>query len=428
MRSCAASPATVPDALNALVRGVPGMALLLLLGIAFSTDRRRIAPRTVLAALACQFLLGALVLFVPLGRRALAAASDAVNAVLGYGNQGIGFLFGGLVGPRMAQLFPDGGYVVALRVLPQIVYISALIAVLYHWGIMQALARALGGGVRFLIGTSRIESFSAVSTIVLGQSEMPLALKPYVPSLTTAELFALMSSGTASVAGSVLAGYAGLGVPMPYLLAASVMAIPGGLLFAKLLVPSTEPSRVTRLDVSFDGRRAANVFEAISSGTASGVQLAVAVGSMLIAFIGLIACLDGLVGLVGGWLGRPGLSLEAILGAAFAPLAWCIGVPWQLCRLAGGIIGQKLVFNEFIAYVHLSPMIHAHALPPHVLAILCFALCGFANFASIGILLASYGVVAPERRGEVARLGLRAVLAGTLSNLMSATIAGMFIP
>ena len=415
----------MPDGLHALVRGVPGMTLLLALGVAFSTDRRRIAPRTVLAALACQFLLGALGLFVPPGRWALAAASDAVNAVLGYGNQGIGFLFGGLVGPRMAELFPDGGYVVALRVLPQIVYISALIAVLYHFGIMQALARVLGGGLRILIGTSRIESFSAVSTIVLGQSEMPVALKPYVPSLTTAELFALMSSGTASVAGSVLAGYAGLGVPMPYLLAASVMAIPGGLLFAKLLVPSTEPTRIGTLDMSFDGSPAANVFEAISSGTGNGVQLAVAVGSMLIAFIGLIACLDGLVGLVGGRLGHPGLSMEAILGLAFAPLAWCIGVPWGECSLAGGIIGQKLVFNEFIAYVHLSPMIRAHALTPHVLAILCFALCGFANFASIGILLASYGVVAPERRSEVARLGLRAVLAGTLSNLMSAPIAGM---
>ena len=417
----------MPDGLHMLVRGLPGMALLLAIGIAFSTDRRRIAARTVLAALACQFLLGALVLFVPPGRWALAEAATTMDAVLGYGNQGIGFLFGGLVGPRMAQLFPDGGFVIALRVLPQIIYISALIAVLYHLGVMQALARVLGGALRLLLGTSRIESFSAVSTIVLGQSEMPVALKPYVASLTTAELFAMMSSGTASIAGSVLAGYAGLGVPMSYLLAASAMAIPGGLLFAKLLVPSTEPSRVTRLDLLFDGRRATNVFEAISSGTSNGVHLAVAVGSMLIAFIGLIACLDGVVGLVGGWLGHPRLSLEAIMGAAFAPVAWCIGVPWQDCGLAGGIIGQKLVFNEFVAYVHLSPMIRDHVLSPHVLAILCFALCGFANFASIGILLASYGVVAPQRRGEVARMGLRAVLAGTLSNLMSATIAGMFI-
>jgi CNT family concentrative nucleoside transporter len=382
----------------------------------------------VLAALGCQVALGALILFVPPGRWALGVASDAVNAVLGYGAQGTAFLFGDLVGPRMASLFPQtGGFVFALRVLPQIIYISALIALLYHFGVMQVLARVLGGAVRLALGTTRIESFSAVTTIFLGQSEMPVALKPYVASLTRAELFTVMSSGTASIAGSVLAGYAGLGVPMPYLLAASVMAIPGGLLFAKLLVPSTEPTRIASLDVSFDEKRAANLFEAISVGTANGVQVAVAVGAMLVAFIGLIACLNGLIGLAGGWFGLPGLSLEAILGQAFAPLAWTIGVPWQEAHQIGGIIGQKLVFNEFVAYVTLSPHGSAATLSHHAIAIASFALCGFANFSSIGILLAGYGAVAPERRSEVARMGLRAVLAGTLSNLMSATIAGMFI-
>ena len=413
--------------LDPVLRGLPGILLLLALGVAFSTDRRRIAPRTVLAALACQVLLGALVLFVPAGRAALHVASNAVNAVLGYGNQGIAFMFGDLVGPRMAALFPDGGFVFALRVLPQIIYISALIAVLYHFGIMQALARALGSAVRLVIGTSRIESFSAVTTIFLGQSEMPVALKPYVPMLTRAELFAMMSSGTASVAGSTLAGYAGLGIRVDYLLAASVMAIPGGLLFAKLLVPSTEPSRVRELNVSFDAARPANLFEAISIGTGNGLHVAVAVAAMLIAFIGLIACLDGVIGLAGGWLGWPGLSLEAMLGALFAPLAWLIGVPWHEARPIGGIIGQKLVFNEFVAYLQLSPLIRAHAFSTHSAAIASFALCGFANLSSVGIQIASYATVAPERRGEVARLGLRAVLAGTLSNLMSATIAGMFI-
>ena len=412
---------------ESVLRGLPGLLLLLALGVLFSTDRRRIAPRTVLAALTCQVLLGALILFVPPGRTALHIASNAVNAVLGYGNEGIAFLFGDLVGPRMSALFPDGGFVFGLRVLPQIIYVSALIAVLYHYGIMQALARILGGAVRLVIGTSRIESFSAVTTIFLGQSEMPVALKPYVPMLTRAELFALMSSGTASVAGSVLAGYAGLGIRIDDLLAASVMAIPGGLLFAKLLVPSTEPTRIRELDVSFDDQHPANVFEAISVGTSNGVHVAVAVGAMLVAFIGLIACLDGLIGLAGGWLGWPGLSLEAILGAAFAPVAWLIGVPWQEARPIGGIIGQKLVFNEFVAYVHLSPLIRTGALSAHSIAIASFALCGFANFSSIGILLAGYGAVAPDRRAEVARMGLRAVLAGTLSNLTSATIAGMFI-
>lgn len=414
--------------MHAILRGLPGLLLLLLLAVLFSTDRRRIAPRTVLAALACQVALGALVLFVPPGRWALGVASDAVNAVLGYGAQGTAFLFGDLVGPRMGTLFPQsGGFVFALRVLPQIIYISALIALLYHFGIMQRLARLLGGLVRLALGTSRIESFSAVTTIFLGQSEMPVALRPYVAQLTRAELFTVMSSGTASVAGSVLAGYAGLGVPMPYLLAASVMAIPGGLLFARLLMPATEPSRIVTLDVPFEDKRAANLFEAISVGTGNGVHVAVAVGAMLVSFIGLIACLDGVIGLLGGWFGLPGLSLEVLLGRLFAPVAWLIGVPWREAGAVGGIIGQKLVFNEFVAYVALSPMIHAQAISPRAIAISSFALCGFANLSSIGILLAGYGAVAPERRSEVARMGLRAVLAGTLSNLMSATIAGMFI-
>ncbi len=412
---------------EAVARGLPGMLLLLALGVLFSTDRRRISPRTVLAALACQLLLGALILFVPPGRAALRLASGAVGTVLGYGDAGIAFLFGGLVGPRMVTVFPDGGFVFALRVLPQIVYVSALIAVLYHWGVMQALARLVGGAVRRLLGTTRIESFGAVTTIVLGQSEMPVALRPYVPLLTRAELFALMSSGTASVAGSVLAGYAALGIRIDYLLAASVMAIPGGLLFAKLLLPTTEPPRVRMLDLAFDGTRPASVFEAIAAGTGNGVRVAVAVGAMLVAFIGLIACLNGLVCLLGGWIGLPGLSLQRMLGVVFAPLAWAIGVPWAEALPIGGIIGQKLVFNEFVAYLQLSPLIRAGAFSGHAIAIVSFALCGFANLSSIGILLAGYGAVAPERRSEVASMGLRAVLAGTLSNLMSATIAGMFI-
>ena len=393
----------------------------------FSVDRRRIDPRTVASALLLQFAVAALILFVPLGREALHAVSAVVDDVLGYGDDGIRFLFGDLVGARMGTLFPDGGFVFALRVLPQIVYISALIAVLYHLGVMPLLTRLLGGVVRALLRTSVIESFAAVTTIFLGQSETPLAIRPFLPLLTEAELFAVMSSGTASVAGSVLAGYAGLGVSLDYLIAASFMAIPGGLLFAKLLQPSREPSRVTELKLGFDAQRPANLFEAVASGTGNGVRVAVAVGSMLIAFIGLIACLNGLVGWLGGLCGVRGLSLQQILGWAFAPLAWLIGVPWRASGVIGGIIGQKIVFNEFVAYTSLSPMLRGHTLDARSLAIASFALCGFANLSSVGILLASFGTVAPGRRGEVSRLGLRAVLAGTLSNLMSATIAGIFI-
>ena len=413
--------------MTALLHGLAGAAALIAIAVLFSVDRRRIELRTVGAALLLQFAIAALILFVPLGRHALHDVSMVVDDVLGYGNDGIRFLFGDLVGARMGALFPDGGFVFALRVLPQIIYISALIAVLYHLGIMQLLARLLGGGVRALLRTSAIESFSAVTTIFLGQSEMPIAIRPFVPLLTHAELFAVMASGTASVAGSVLAGYAGLGVSLDYLIAASFMAIPGGLLFAKLLLPSSEPSRVTTLNLDFEEHRAANLFEAVAIGTGNGVRVAVAVGSMLIAFIGLIACLNGLVGWVGHLAGAPALSLQQMLGWVFAPLAWLIGVPWNASVLIGGIIGQKVVFNEFVAYVALSPMLRGHTLDTHTLAIASFALCGFANLSSVGILLAGFGSVAPGRRGELSRLGLRAVLAGTLSNLMSATIAGIFI-
>jgi len=409
------------------LHGLAGIATLLAIAVLFSLDRRRIDVRMVAAALLLQCGIGALILFVPWGRQGLHAVSGVVNAVLSYGNDGIAFLFGGLVSKQMFAVFPDGGFIFALRVLPQIIYISALIAVLYHVGVMQILARVLGGALRMALRTSVIESFSAVTTIFLGQSEMPIAIRPFVKLLTRAELFAVMSSGTASVAGSVLAGYAGLGVSLDYLLAASFMAIPGGLLFAKLLLPTTEPSQVTNLALDFDEHKPANVFEAIATGTGNGVRVAVAVGSMLIAFIGLIACLNGLVGWIGGLFGVGGLSLQQILGWVFAPLAWLIGVPWSASVVIGGIIGQKIVFNEFVAYVQLSPMIHAHSLDTHSLAIASFALCGFANLSSIGILLAGFGAVAPERRAEVARLGMRAVLAGTLSNLMSATIAGIFI-
>ncbi len=411
----------------ALLHGLAGAAALIAIAVLFSVDRRRIDPRTVASALLLQFAVAALILFVPLGREALHAVSAVVDDVLGYGDDGIRFLFGDLVGARMGTLFPDGGFVFALRVLPQIVYISALIAVLYHLGVMPLLTRLLGGVVRALLRTSVIESFAAVTTIFLGQSETPLAIRPFLPLLTEAELFAVMSSGTASVAGSVLAGYAGLGVSLDYLIAASFMAIPGGLLFAKLLQPSSEPSRVTELKLGFDAQRPANLFEAVASGTGNGVRVAVAVGSMLIAFIGLIACLNGLVGWLGGLCGVRGLSLQQILGWAFAPLAWLIGVPWRASGVIGGIIGQKIVFNEFVAYTSLSPMLRGHTLDARSLAIASFALCGFANLSSVGILLASFGTVAPGRRGEVSRLGLRAVLAGTLSNLMSATIAGIFI-
>ena len=406
-----------------------GLSILLLLAVAvlLSTNRRAIRPRVVLAALGLQVGLGALILFVPSGQAGLSAAAGFVQTVLGYGDRGTAFLFGGLVEPRMFELFGGSGFILALRVLPQILYVSALIGVLYHLGIMQAAARIVGAGLRGLVGTSPIESFSAVITIAIGQSEIAVALRPFLALLTGAELFAVMTSGAASTAGSILAGYAALGVPMTYLLAASLMAIPGGLLFAKLLVPSTEPTRIATTRVEFGETRAANLIEAAADGTQKGLAVAVAVGAMLIAFVGLIALADGIVGYLGGLAGYPAVSIQGILGFALAPLAWLLGVPWEHATLVGGAIGQKLAFNEFFAYANLSPVLKGGTLDSRSQAIVCFALCGFANLSSIAIQLASFSSLVPERRSEIARYGLRAILAGTLSNLTSAAIAGLFI-
>jgi len=408
----------------AILRGLIGIGILLLVGFLASRARGEIRLRVVLAALGLQVGIGALILFVPAGRVVLHGVSSGVQTVLDYGSQGSAFLFGGLVGPRMDAVFGPGGFVFALRVLPQIVYISALIAVLYHYGVMQFVARGLGGALRRVVGTSTIESFSSVLTIFLGQSEMPVALKPYLARLSTAQLFTVMCSGPASVAGSVLAGYAALGVRMDYLLAASFMAIPGGLLFAKLLYPAEGEGDAVTLDRA---ERTGSVFEAIAEGAMTGVQVAVAVGATVVAFVGLIALLDGVLHGVGVRLGMPGVTLQSVLGAVLAPVAWLLGVPWQDCVVAGGLLGQKIAFNEFVAYVGLSPLIHAHVLSEHSVAIVSFALCGFSNLSSIGILIGTFGGIVPERRAEIARLAPRAVLAGGLSNAMSAAIAGMFV-
>ncbi|UMY16703.1 NupC/NupG family nucleoside CNT transporter [Methylobacterium organophilum] len=410
-----------------LLHAACSILVLLAIGVLFSTNRRGIRPRVILAALALQVGLGALVLFVPLGRDGLSAAAGTVQTVLAYGDRGTAFLFGGLVEPKMFELFGGSGFILALRVLPQILYVSALIGVLYHLGVMQALARGLGAVLRRLVGTSPIESFSAVITIAIGQSEIAVALRPFLPLLTGAELFAVMTSGAASTAGSILAGYAALGVPMTYLLAASVMAIPGGLLYAKILMPSAEPTRILTTKVTFGESRAANLIEAAADGTQKGLAVAVSVGAMLIAFVGLIALANGILASLGSHLGYPQASIEGALGLLLSPLAWLLGVPWEQAPLVGGAIGQKIAFNEFLAYANLSPTLQSGALGPRSTAIVCFALCGFANFASIAIQLASFSSLVPERRAEVARYGLRAILAGTLSNLTSAAIAGLFI-
>jgi CNT family concentrative nucleoside transporter len=319
--------------------------------------------------------------------------------------------------------------------LPVIIYFSSLIAVLYYLGIMQWVIRILGGALQWLLGTSRTESMSATANIFVGQTEAPLVVRPYISRMTESELFAVMCGGLASVAGSVLAAYAGMGVKMEYLIAASFMAAPGGLLFAKILVPETQTPHDSLLPESEASQedQPTNIIDAAAVGASDGLKLALNVGAMLMAFIGLIALINGLLGFVGSSLGVEGLTLQFLLGKLFAPLAFLIGVPWHEADVAGSFIGQKLIINEFFAYINLAPylsgaaMIDGQAMSEQTKAIVSFALCGFANLSSIAILLGGLGAMAPERRQDIARLGLKAVLAGSLSNLMSASIAGFFL-
>ena len=420
-----------------IVMGLVGMVVLLAIALLLSSNRKAINLRTVLGAWLIQLGIGALILYVPAGRQLLMAISAGVANVIAYGNEGIGFLFGGLVSDKMFEVFGGGGFVFALRVLPVIVFFSSLIAVLYYLGIMQLVIRVLGGGLRKLLKTSRTESLSATANIFVGQTEAPLVVRPYIATMTRSELFAVMCGGLASVAGSVLAGYAQMGVPLEYLIAASFMAAPGGLLFAKIIIPETEtPQDSPDLEMADDIDRPANVLDAAASGAASGMQLALNVGAMLLAFIALIALLNGILSGIGGWFDYPQLSLELILGWVFSPLAWVIGIPWNEATIAGSFIGQKLIINEFVAYMNFGEYLKEDAvvaaaglqvLSDNTKAIISFALCGFANFSSIAILIGGLGGMAPNRRQDIAQLGLKAVAAGTLSNLMSATIAGLFL-
>jgi CNT family concentrative nucleoside transporter len=418
-----------------LLRSLGGVALLIGIGWALSMARGSVRWRTVLAALAVQFAIGAIVLFWDQGNSALLAVARGVTHVLEFGAKGTEFMFGGLVSPDVFK--PGGlGFIFAFRVLPTIIYVTALIAVLYYLGVMRWIITILGTIFQKLLGVSKIESFCAVTTIFLGQNEMGAAVKPFVGTLKGPTIFAIMTSGMASVAGAALAGYAGLGVKMEYLIAASFMAIPGGLLFAKLLCPASETENVNFDNVHFDEKKPANVIEAAASGAALGFQIACAVGAMLIAFIGLIALLNGAVSGVAGLMGFKGVNMETLLGYVFAPVAYMLGVASEHITFAGNLIGQKLILNEFVAYVNLAPYLKPTAevtaagltvIDPKSLAILSFALCGFANIASIAILAGAFGSVAPHLRGLVAQYGLRVVAAATLSNLMSATIAGICI-
>ncbi|MFA3793064.1 NupC/NupG family nucleoside CNT transporter [Aliiglaciecola sp. SL4] len=398
--------------------GLLGIVVLIAIAYGLSAHRKSINWRTVGGAFAIQAVVGALILYVPAGKDALLKMSAGVQWVLDMGQAGIDFIFGPLGNKSL-------GFIFAFNVLPAIVFFSSLIAVLYYIGVMQWIIRLIGGFLQFFLKTSRPESMSAAANIFVGQTEAPLVVKPFIPQMTRSELFAIMVGGLASIAGAVMVGYAQLGVDIKFLLAASFMAAPGGLLMAKIIMPETETYKNELEELQNDDDSYANVFDAAATGAASGLQLALNVGAMLLAFIALIAILNGLIGGIGGWFGQGDLSLQVILGYLFQPLAWVLGVSWDEANIAGSFIGQKMVVNEFIAYLDFVK--HQDELSIKSQAIITFALCGFANFSSIAILMGGIGALAPTRRKEIARLGLKAVIAATLSNLMSAALAGLFV-
>lgn len=416
------------------VISIIGIATLLGVAYAASENRKAINFRTIGLAFFIQFALGGVVLYSDIGQSIILGMASGVSAVVGYSNDGIAFLFGGLVSDKMYELFGGGGFVVALKVLPIIVFFSSLSAVLYYLGIMQFVVKWVGGALQKLLKTSKAESMSATANVFLGVTEAPLLIKPYMPKMTRSELFAVMCGGLASIAGTMLASYAQLGVKMEYLLAASFMAAPGGLLFAKLLIPQTE--KVIEQDHgTVDENPPSNIIDAAASGAMSGVSLAIGVGAMLLSFVSLVALLNGMLGGIGGWFGFENLSLQLVLGYLFAPIAWLMGVPWNEATLAGSFIGQKIVINEFFAYINLAPYLSGDAIvsatgmpmSERTQVIVSFALCGFANFGTVAIAIGGIGGMVPERRSEIASLGVKALIAGILSNLMGATIAGLFI-
>lgn len=399
-----------------IVQALIGISAIFFIAWISSTDRKKINWRTVLSAFALQVFFAAMVLWFPWGKSVLLSITNAVNSVIDYSQQGINFIFGDIGRQKL-------GFIFAFQVLPVIVFFSSLIAVLYYLGIMSKVIRIVGGFLHRVLGTSRAESMSATANVFVGQIEAPLVIKPYLPILTRSELFTVMVGGLASVSGSVLAGFASIGVNLEYLIAASFMAAPAGLLIAKILMPEIEAPH-QNVDVAREVTQHANIIDAASTGAINGLKLAANIGAVLLAFVGLIALLNGLLGGIGNWFGVENLSLQWLLGYAFQPVAYLMGVPWKEASTAGSLIGQKIVINEFFAFLEFMKVSDTFSEKTQV--IVTFALCGFANFGSIAVLLGGLGSLAENRRQDIARYGLKAVFAGTLANLLSATVAGMF--
>jgi CNT family concentrative nucleoside transporter len=415
--------------LNQKLLGIAGIVAILAIAVLLSSNRKAIRLRIVGAAFALQALVAWLVLWASWGRAAIAWLSEGVASLLGYAGEGTEFLFGPSEANPLAHSF-------AIAALPVIIFFASLVAILYYLGIMQRIVRWVGGAIGWVTGISRVESLSAAANIFVGQSESPLVVRPYLAALPPSRLFTVMCVGMAGVAGTILAAYASLLGEryLPYLLAAAFMSAPGGILMAKILMPDdpadtgvVEDSKVEIAETFEEGEKPANIIMAAAQGAQTGVKLAVAVGAMVLAFVALVALANGLLGGLGNMIGVPGLSFQRLVGYVFAPIMYLIGIPWDQAGTAGGLFGTKVVLNEFVAFIDLGQM-NVATLSDRSRAIVTFALCGFANFSSIAIQMAVTGGLAPNQRPVIARLGIRALVAGSLANLMSGALAGLMLP
>ncbi|MGL4642090.1 NupC/NupG family nucleoside CNT transporter [Cetobacterium sp.] len=400
-----------------ILRSIFGIFAILFLGYLLSYDRKNIKWRTVVSGFALQFVFAFIVMKTTGGAYVLESVSNGFNKVIAQANEGIQFVFGGLYGPGSNIAF-----VFAFNVLPLIVFFGALISVLYHLGIMQLVIKYIGGGISKLLGTKDAESVSAAANIFLGQTEAPLVIKPYIANLSRSQLFAVLTCGVASVSGSTLAAYAALGVPMKYLIAGSFMAAPSGLVFAKLIMPETQ-SDSEEEKIEFTKSDSVNVIEAAAKGTIDGMNIALIIGAILISFIALVSLVNMILGGIGDLFGIK-ITLQIILGYIFAPITYAMGIPWNEAIYTGSLLGQKMVLNEFVAYVDFTQ--NLAGLSEKTIAIMSFALLGFANVASLGLQIGALGAIAPNRRSEIAQVGMRAVLGGFLASLLNGVIAGVF--
>jgi len=404
--------------------GILGLLTMLSLAYAFSTNRRAISLKTVAWGLGLQIAFAVCVLRVEFGRRMFQTIGDGANRVLHYSFVGSEFVFG-----ELGKQNSNVGFIFAFQVLPVVIFICALFAILYHLGIMQVIIRIAAWVMIRIMGASGAESLNVAASIFMGQTEAPVTIRPFLPDLTRSELMTVMTSGMAHVSGSIMAAYFAFGAEPRHVLSAVIMTAPGTILVSKMLVPETEHPRtagkVVMSEKEVDREKQENLIGAIARGTRDGLHMALNIGAMLIAFLALIHLLDGIMGGIHNHVVWFPASLEGILGVIFSPIAWVIGIPWHDCRAIGNLLGTRMVLNELVAFTMLGPQ--KAVLDPRSFTIATFALCGFANLSSIGIQIGGIGELAPSRRGDLARLGFRAMLAGTMANLMSASIAGMLL-